>query len=639
MASPHQLPPQVGDSTNLLLKKLVTATQALSSGGGVFLTEAEADALYFRLNGSNNPFTATSLTVATVRDGFSLTSEGSIDLAAGGTNENITITPSGTGNFLVATSTTGKSLFGNSLSGTDVASRVFNLIDTAAVARVWRVSADSTTASPAFELMHGTTNLAASRDVYWDMRADTVGMAIRDRNGAGVLKRLLMTVGGTVQIPGNGAAFCRVAPAWGATGIQFDSQASVNQDTTSSGTVAAIVNNSFGIPTFASISSATFTNAANVYIAGDPVAQVNATLTNSYGLWNVGKTRLDGPVAAPAGITASTLEVGGTMAVNAVGFAPTISSRRFNGTSAAPTAVTTGQTILNVLGGGATAAATFTGASAGLSMFATENWGVASAGSQISFVTTPNGSLTNASRLVIDQDGGIKVPSTNTVGLQLYNTVDQVTNYERGIVKWTSNVLEIGSEYGGSAAARAVRFGVATVGGTTITASGKYFQATSGGLFAVVNTQGAAGNGFSVTSTNALTSGTSNAVAITPTYNQASGTAANTDLLINRAETAVGSGSQRFIDAQVGGSTRFALFNNGVASFFPHTATPAGGSTSARIVFGSTSGFGIYIGSGAPSVSAGQGSLYLRSDGSSTSTRLYVNTDGAAAWTNMVSAT
>lgn len=68
-------------------------------------------------------------------------------------------------------------------------------------------------------------------------------------------------------------------------------------------------------------------------------------------------------------------------------------------------------------------------------------------------------------------------------------------------------------------------------------------------------------------------------------------------------------------------------------------ATPAGGSTAARLVFGTTSGFGIYYGSGAPTVSAAQGSIYIRSDGSSTATRLYVNTNGSTGWTNFTSAT
>jgi hypothetical protein len=42
---------------------------------------------------------------------------------------------------------------------------------------------------------------------------------------------------------------------------------------------------------------------------------------------------------------------------------------------------------------------------------------------------------------------------------------------------------------------------------------------------------------------------------------------------------------------------------------------------------------GIYFGSGVPTVSAAKGSLYLRSDGTTTNDRAYINTDGATAWT------
>jgi hypothetical protein len=42
-------------------------------------------------------------------------------------------------------------------------------------------------------------------------------------------------------------------------------------------------------------------------------------------------------------------------------------------------------------------------------------------------------------------------------------------------------------------------------------------------------------------------------------------------------------------------------------------------------------GMGVYFGSGAPTVAAAKGSIYLRSDGSSTSTRLYVS-DGSTTW-------
>jgi len=59
--------------------------------------------------------------------------------------------------------------------------------------------------------------------------------------------------------------------------------------------------------------------------------------------------------------------------------------------------------------------------------------------------------------------------------------------------------------------------------------------------------------------THVETSGTIGTFSILPTYNQASGTAVNTDLLINRVETAIGSGAQLLIDAQVGGVSKFTV--------------------------------------------------------------------------------
>jgi hypothetical protein len=69
----------------------------------------------------------------------------------------------------------------------------------------------------------------------------------------------------------------------------------------------------------------------------------------------------------------------------------------------------------------------------------------------------------------------------------------------------------------------------------------------------------------------------------------------------------------------------------GAATILNGTAIPAGGTASAGYKFSSTSNFGIFFGSGAPSLSAAQGSLYLRSDGGADSL-LYTNSDGGTTW-------
>ena len=128
-------------------------------------------------------------------------------------------------------------------------------------------------------------------------------------------------------------------------------------------------------------------------------------------------------------------------------------------------------------------------------------------------------------------------------------------------------------------------------------------------------------------------------VGATNTYVEAANITFDSTGTITDSSTGIG-GVIRF-NTRVSGSAIAEAANiiGTVLNVASSVATPAGGSTSARLIFGTTSGFGIYYGSGAPSVSAAQGSLYLRSDGSSTSTRLYVNTDGGTTWTNFTSAT
>jgi|ERR1043165_8980942 hypothetical protein len=76
----------------------------------------------------------------------------------------------------------------------------------------------------------------------------------------------------------------------------------------------------------------------------------------------------------------------------------------------------------------------------------------------------------------------------------------------------------------------------------------------------------------------------------------------------------------------------------GVVTVQSSVALPAGGSLTASILCTSTASFGIYFGSGAPSVAAAKGSIYLRSDGSSTSTRAYSASDSAGTWVAITTA-
>lgn len=68
------------------------------------------------------------------------------------------------------------------------------------------------------------------------------------------------------------------------------------------------------------------------------------------------------------------------------------------------------------------------------------------------------------------------------------------------------------------------------------------------------------------------------------------------------------------------------------------TAIPAGGTAGRGFLLSSTSNFGVFFGSGAPTLTAAKGSLYMRSDGSGTTNRAYINTDGGTTWTALTTA-
>lgn len=119
-----------------------------------------------------------------------------------------------------------------------------------------------------------------------------------------------------------------------------------------------------------------------------------------------------------------------------------------------------------------------------------------------------------------------------------------------------------------------------------------------------------------------------------------SGSSANSITIANSAgNPIIGTSAGSLQITPAGGSVNITgnLFASGYSHFMSLTATPAGGAPATGVFMGS-SAIGVIFGSGAPTVSAVKGSLYLRTDGSATNNRAYINTDGATTWTAITTA-
>lgn len=97
--------------------------------------------------------------------------------------EGITVVDDG-GNVAIIVLDGGKVAVGDEVTSSN-ATRIFNIVGTAGVLRVMRISADIDSASPAVELMH-RTSADGSDTAYWDMYVQSDGFKIRDRNNGQV---------------------------------------------------------------------------------------------------------------------------------------------------------------------------------------------------------------------------------------------------------------------------------------------------------------------------------------------------------------------------------------------------------------------------------------------------------------------
>lgn len=83
------------------------------------------------------------------------------------------------------------------------------------------------------------------------------------------------------------------------------------------------------------------------------------------------------------------------------------------------------------------------------------------------------------------------------------------------------------------------------------------------------------------------------------------------------------------------GNSTMTVAGSGAVAILNATVPPAGGTAGIGLLMSSTTNLGIFFGSGAPTLAAAQGSLYIRTDGSSVATRMYINTNGSTTWTNV----
>jgi hypothetical protein len=138
-----------------------------------------------------------------------------------------------------------------------------------------------------------------------------------------------------------------------------------------------------------------------------------------------------------------------------------------------------------------------------------------------------------------------------------------------GVSKFSVNNLGYinGGGITSSAASFAISQSVVNIGATLRSASstdnnGLSFQNNTGAS----DTRDGSFFSFAPYAVRTNTSGVQSVVKIFPTYNQVASGASNTDLLINRTETSVGTGPQYLIDAQVGGVSKFKVDNSGVVT-------------------------------------------------------------------------
>lgn len=440
-------------TTNQITASASTGAVTLSLAGPHNFTSLTATAVL--LGGGTSAVNASNLTYVTptltVPDLFNMTSAGSISFTAGGSNKNIFAQPSGTSSSFhlnfnatplasMAVTNTDNALRidGNDANGFNA--RIYLINYGANNSGMFFVSTRGTAASPTHVNSGdqlgtwgvrgwGSTSGIGGADfrVYAteDFSVSAGGSEFRimtTTNGStGVGNRLVVgNYGKLTHTPNNGSL-----AAWGTTGAVTSTSAATYTDSSSSGTVATAVAHSLAVPIFAASSATVFTDAANFYIAGDVSNGSNVTLTRSYGLWNVGKTRLGAPLhiyknaTVPATFSTSDAQTAlrsvgvdatqNTVDVIAYNAYPVFAGSAAGGTAASPTVTTTDLGARIGMNG-------WTGSTWGfkaeIDLLASETWSSSANGTYITFLTTANTTTSRTEKMRILGSGAVLIADT-----------------------------------------------------------------------------------------------------------------------------------------------------------------------------------------------------------------------------------
>lgn len=154
--------------------------------------------------------------------------------------------------------------------------------------------------------------------------------------------------------------------------------------------------------------------------------------------------------------------------------------------------------------------------------------------------------------------------STGT-GISLYNTADQAINYERFVIYYNSNILELSTFFGGSGASRALRIGGASAAGGAINTHLAIDPTAGAPFFNFTRSSGITLHPFIATSgiNPIASSGSQTILSLSPVVLQSS-TAGYVCLDINPTESSTGSGAKLLQRWAVGGTVKGSMDNTGL---------------------------------------------------------------------------